>query len=231
MSNSRVRLEAGWKAQLAAQFQESYMTDLRSWLLQRAREGTEIYPPPGQWFSAFDMTPFAEVQIVILGQDPYHGPGQAHGMCFSVLPGVRIPPSLLNIYKELEADLDIPRASHGYLASWARQGVFLLNSVLTVERGQAAAHQNRGWEQFTDVVIDKLSNNTDNTVFMLWGGYARKKGRRIDKSRHLVLECAHPSPLSVRGFTGCKHFSKANDYLEQHGKTPIDWQLPENATV
>ena len=177
------------------------------------------------------MTPFADVSIVILGQDPYHGPGQAHGLCFSVMPGVRIPPSLLNIYKELESDLGIARASHGYLESWAKQGVFLLNSVLTVERGQAAAHQNRGWEQFTDVVIDKLANNTDNTVFMLWGGYARKKGQMIDAKRHLVLQCAHPSPLSVRGFTGCKHFSKANNYLKQHGKKPIDWQLPETVSV
>jgi len=231
MTKSRVRLEPGWKAHLDDQFQEPYMTELRSWLLQRSNEGAEIYPPPAQWFSAFDMTPFADVKIVILGQDPYHGPGQAHGLCFSVLPGVRTPPSLVNIYKELESDLDIPRASHGYLESWARQGVFLLNSVLTVERGQAAAHQNRGWEQFTDVVIDKLANNTDNTVFMLWGGYARKKGQMIDNSRHLVLQCAHPSPLSVRGFTGCKHFSKANDYLKQHGKAPVDWQLPENISA
>ncbi len=231
MTKSRVRLEPGWRAQLDDQFSEPYMTGLRSWLLQRAKEGVEIYPPPAQWFSAFDMTPFDDVRIVILGQDPYHGPGQAHGMCFSVLPGVRIPPSLLNIYKELESDLGIPRATHGYLESWAKQGVFLLNSVLTVERGQAAAHQNRGWEQFTDVVIDKLANNTDNTVFMLWGSYARKKGQMIDTNRHLVLQCAHPSPLSVRGFTGCKHFSKANDYLKQHGRQPVDWQLPATVAV
>lgn len=231
MTKSRIRLEPGWKAQLNDQFDEPYMTELRAWLMQRASEGAEIYPPPSQWFSAFDKTPFSKVRIVILGQDPYHGPGQAHGMCFSVLPGVRIPPSLINIYKELRSDLGIPPASHGYLESWATQGVFLLNSVLTVERGQAAAHQNRGWEQFTDVVIDKLANNTDNTVFMLWGGYAKKKGQMIDSNRHLVLQCAHPSPLSVRGFTGCKHFSKANNYLERHGKTPIDWQLPESVAV
>jgi uracil-DNA glycosylase len=231
MTKARVRLEPGWKTQLQSQFDEPYMVQLRTWLLERAEAGAEIYPPPKQWFSAFDMTPFADVKIVILGQDPYHGPGQAHGLCFSVQPGVRIPPSLINIYKELRSDLGIEPASHGYLESWARQGVFLLNSVLTVERGQAAAHQNKGWEQFTDVVIDKLANNTDNTVFLLWGGYARKKGQMIDGNRHLVLECAHPSPLSVRGFTGCRHFSKANAYLEKHGKTPIDWQLPEAVTV
>jgi len=228
MTKSRIRLEPGWKAQLQGQFDEPYMMELRSWLLQRAQSGAVIYPPPTQWFSAFEMTPFTNVKIVILGQDPYHGPGQAHGMCFSVLPGVKIPPSLVNIYKELQSDLGIAPASHGYLESWAVQGVFLLNSVLTVEQGQAAAHQNKGWEKFTDVVIDKLANNTDNTVFLLWGGYARKKGQMIDSNRHLVLQCAHPSPLSVRGFTGCKHFSKANDYLTQNGKTPVNWQLPES---
>ena len=206
------------------------MKSLRDFLLERGH-AVKIYPPPAQWFSAFNATPFDQVKVVILGQDPYHGPGQAHGMCFSVLPGVAIPPSLRNIYKELHSDLGIAPVKHGYLQSWATQGVFLLNSVLTVEHGQAAAHQGKGWEQFTDVVIDQLSSQSSGIVFMLWGGYARKKGQIIDTSKHCVLTSAHPSPLSVRGFTGCRHFSKANAYLQSMGKAPIDWQLPESAEV
>ena len=222
-----VKMEAGWRSQLSDQFAQPYMKELRAKLLARGKGGATIYPTPDRWFTAFNLTPFDEVKVVILGQDPYHGPNQAHGLCFSVLPGVPIPPSLRNIYKELDTDLGVTPVRHGYLESWARQGVFLLNSVLTVEHGAAASHQNMGWEIFTDAVIEALNRNSENTVFMLWGGYAKRKGQMIDQNRHLVLQSAHPSPLSVRGFTGCKHFSKANDYLRQHGDMAIDWQLPE----
>ncbi len=228
MSAKTIKMEAGWKSQLISQFNQPYMKDLRSHLLARSKAGATIYPPADQWFTAFNLTPFDQVSVVILGQDPYHGPNQAHGLCFSVLPGVKIPPSLRNIYKELDSDLGHKPVSHGYLESWATQGVFLLNSVLTVEDGEAASHQGLGWEIFTDAVIDTLNTHTENTVFMLWGGYAKRKGQMIDQKRHLVLQCAHPSPLSVRGFTGCKHFSKANDYLLACGRTAIEWQLPEN---
>lgn len=231
MTKDRIRLEAGWKKQLSDQFEQPYMKTLRAFLVERAASGSVVYPAPSQWFDAFNMTPFDQVKVVILGQDPYHGPGQAHGMCFSVLPGVPVPPSLRNIYKELKSDLSIEPAGHGYLEAWAHQGVFLLNSVLTVEHGQAASHQGKGWEQFTDAVIELLSSRSDNIVFMLWGGYAKRKGQIIDSKKHCVLSCAHPSPLSVRGFTGCKHFSKANHYLTDKGRKPINWQLPADATV
>ncbi len=223
-----VKMEAGWRTQLSAQFEQPYMKELRAKLLARSNSGATIYPPPDRWFTAFNLTPFDQVKVVILGQDPYHGPNQAHGLCFSVLPGVAIPPSLRNIYKELNSDLGITPVKHGYLESWARQGVFLLNSVLTVEHSAAASHQKMGWETFTDAVIEVLNTNTENTVFILWGGYAKRKGQMIDQSRHLVLQSAHPSPLSVRGFTGCRHFSQANDYLQQHGSAAVDWQLPES---
>ena len=226
-----VKMEDGWKSRLKTQFEQPYMRELRAELVSRSKGGTVIYPPPERWFTAFNLTPFDRVKVVILGQDPYHGPNQAHGLCFSVLPGVPIPPSLRNIYKELNTDLGIAPVKHGYLESWATQGVFLLNSVLTVEHAAAASHQELGWETFTDAVIECLNTSTEKTVFMLWGGYAKKKGQMIDQSRHLVLQCAHPSPLSVRGFTGCKHFSKANKFLEQQGKAPIDWQLPESVAA
>jgi len=226
-----IKMEDGWKAHLKGQFEQPYMKELRAQLLERRKRGVTIYPPPDRWFTAFNLTPFDQVKVVILGQDPYHGANQAHGLCFSVLPGVPIPPSLRNIYKELHADLDISPVKHGYLDAWARQGVFLLNSVLTVEHGAAASHQGLGWETFTDAVIDVLNTHTENTVFMLWGGYAKRKGQMIDQNRHRVLTSAHPSPLSVRGFTGCKHFSKANDYLKTKGKAPVEWQLPESAEV
>ena len=202
------------------------MKDLRASLVSRGKSGVTIYPPPENWFSAFNLTPFNEVKVVVLGQDPYHGPNQAHGLCFSVLPGVPVPPSLRNIYKELKEDVGVEPVGHGHLETWATQGVFLLNSVLTVEHGAAASHQGLGWEVFTDAVIEALNTRTANTVFMLWGGYAKRKGQMIDQNRHLVLQCAHPSPLSVRGFTGCRHFSKANEYLINCGKEPVDWQLP-----
>ena len=229
MSAREIKMEDGWKAQLKSQFEQPYMKALREKLVSRGKAGATIYPPPDDWFTAFNLTPFNRVKVVILGQDPYHGPNQAHGLCFSVMPGVAIPPSLRNIYKELKADLNIEPVGHGYLESWATQGVFLLNSVLTVEHGAAASHQGLGWETFTDSVIDTLNTRTANTVFMLWGGYAKRKGQMIDQKRHLVLQSAHPSPLSVRGFTGCRHFSKANDYLIQSGKEPVDWQLPVTA--
>ncbi len=231
MTTERIRLEDGWKNQLSDQFELPYMKQLRAFLLARAESGAVIYPGPSQWFEAFNRTPFEQIKVVILGQDPYHGPGQAHGMCFSVLPGVAVPPSLRNIYKELKSDLSIEPVSHGYLEAWADQGVFLLNSVLTVEHGQAASHQGKGWEQFTDRVIEVLSSRLENTVFMLWGGYAKRKGQIIDSQKHCVLTSAHPSPLSVRGFTGCRHFSSANQYLTRHGKAPVNWQLPEKVSV
>lgn len=227
MAGKEIRMEDGWKSRLNVQFEQAYMKELRKTLVARAKAGATIYPPPDRWFTAFNLTPFDRVKVVILGQDPYHGPNQAHGLCFSVMPGVPVPPSLRNVYKELKSDLGIEPVKHGYLESWAQQGVFLLNSVLTVEDGAAASHQGLGWETFTDAVIEVLNSSTDQTVFMLWGGYAKRKGQMIDKSRHLVLESAHPSPLSVRGFKDCRHFSKANAYLVDCGKTPINWQLPE----
>ena len=226
MSARDIKMENGWKTQLKSQFDQPYMQDLRASLVSRGKSGVTIYPPPENWFSAFNLTPFNEVKVVVLGQDPYHGPNQAHGLCFSVLPGVPIPPSLRNIYKELKEDVGVEPVGHGHLETWATQGVFLLNSVLTVEHGAAASHQGLGWEVFTDAVIEALNTRTANTVFMLWGGYAKRKGQVIDQNRHLVLQCAHPSPLSVRGFTGCRHFSKANEYLINCGKEPVDWQLP-----
>jgi len=188
-----------------------------------------IFPRGSEYFRALDLTPLDEVQVVILGQDPYHGNGQAHGLCFSVRPGVRIPPSLVNIYKELETDLGIPPARHGFLESWAKQGVLLLNSVLTVEESQAASHQGKGWEKFTDAVIRKVNDECDGVVFMLWGSYAQKKAAFVDTERHLVLKSVHPSPLSAHnGFLGCRHFSKANEYLAEQGREPIEWALPSD---
>ncbi|MCK9563853.1 MAG: uracil-DNA glycosylase [Bacteroidales bacterium] len=224
-----VKLEPGWLAVLGGQFELPYMTELKAFLQQQKQQGKIIYPPGSLWFNAFDTTPFDRVKVVILGQDPYHGPNQAHGLCFSVLPGVQTPPSLVNIYKELEADLGIPPARHGCLSHWAEQGVLLLNATLTVEQGRAGAHQGKGWETFTDAAVHALNEQRDNLVFMLWGSYAQKKGSFIDTGKHLVLKAPHPSPLSAhRGFLGCRHFSKANDYLVKTGQAPIDWRLPEN---
>jgi uracil-DNA glycosylase len=223
-----VQLHKSWLEHLGEQFNQDYMQDLRDFLLTRKKHHALIYPPGGQIFNALNTTPFEDVRVVILGQDPYHGPGQAHGLCFSVLPGVRIPPSLANIYREIEADLGISKPQHGYLQSWAEQGVLLLNSVLTVERGQAGSHQGKGWEQFTDSVVQLLNNKREGLVFMLWGSYAMKKGAVIDRQKHLVLNAPHPSPLSAhRGFLGCRHFSSANKYLQQHQRSPVDWSVPE----
>lgn len=212
---------------LNEQFALPYMQQLEQYLQQQLAEHKTIYPPQAEWFSALEKTPLDRVKVVILGQDPYHQPGQAHGLSFSVKPGVRIPPSLLNIYKELETDLAIPRAQHGFLDYWAEQGVLLLNAVLTVEDSNANAHQGKGWEQFTDSVIATVNAQCEHVVFLLWGSYAQKKGAMIHSQKHAVFKAPHPSPLSAhRGFFGCRHFSQANDYLRQYGRSPIDWQLP-----
>lgn len=221
-------LEEGWSQQLSAEFDKPYMQDLRAFLKSRKQAGAEVYPPTEECFSAFNSTPFEQVKVVVLGQDPYHGTGQAHGLSFSVKPGVAVPPSLKNIYKELESDLHIQPVDHGFLEAWAKQGVLLLNSVLTVEKGQAGAHQRQGWEQFTDKAVEALSEERTGLVFLLWGSHAQKKGKRVDRNKHLVLETTHPSPLSAyRGFLGCRHFSVLNQYLIEQGKSPINWQLPE----
>lgn len=222
-----VRLEASWKQHLGPEFRQPYMHELRTFLLSRKRAGATIYPPGPQIFNALNSTPFDRVRAVILGQDPYHGPRQAHGLCFSVQPGIAPPPSLVNIFKELEADLGLSPPDHGCLQAWADRGVLLLNAVLTVERGEAGAHQGKGWERFTDQVVRQLNAERDGLVFLLWGGYALKKGSFLDRDRHCVLTAPHPSPLSAhRGFLGCRHFSRANAYLEQRGEAPIDWSLP-----
>lgn len=229
MAEAEVRLEESWRAELIGEFSSPYMQTLREFLVSEKAAGKRIFPRGPDYFRALDLTPVSEVRVVILGQDPYHGAGQAHGLCFSVQPGVRIPPSLVNIYKELQADLGIPPARHGTLESWARQGVLLLNSVLTVEEARAASHQGKGWERFTDAVIRVVNDRVEHCVFMLWGSYAQKKAAFVDQSRHLVLKAPHPSPLSAHtGFIGCRHFSKANDWLEAQGRGRIDWRLPDN---
>jgi uracil-DNA glycosylase len=216
-----------WQKQLNAEFEQDYMQQLFAFLDAESKQDKVVYPKQTDWFHALEATPLNEVKVVILGQDPYHQPNQAHGLCFSVLPGVKTPPSLVNIYKELEADLGIVRANHGYLESWAQQGVLLLNAVLTVEDSMANAHKGKGWETFTDKVISTVNEQCDHVVFLLWGGYAQKKGAMINEAKHLVLKAPHPSPLSAhRGFLGCGHFSQANAYLMQHGKQIINWQLP-----
>ncbi|TNE83292.1 MAG: uracil-DNA glycosylase, partial [Gammaproteobacteria bacterium] len=222
-----MKLHPSWLSVLGEEFEKPYMHTLKAFLAEQKKQGKVIFPVGSNWFAAFDHTPFDEVKVVILGQDPYHGPQQAHGLCFSVLPGVAIPPSLRNMYQELHSDLGIPPADHGCLTHWADQGVLLLNATLTVEQGNAGAHQGKGWEEFTDAAIRALNTQREGLVFMLWGSYAQKKGAFIDTRRHLVLKAPHPSPLSAhRGFFGCRHFSKANAYLEQRGVEPIDWQLP-----
>jgi uracil-DNA glycosylase len=206
------------------------MAELKRFLVAERERGKQIFPRASEWFRALDLTPLEKVRVVILGQDPYHGAGQAHGLCFSVQTGVRPPRSLINIFKELQADLGIEPPRHGFLEHWATQGVLLLNSVLTVEMGQAASHRERGWERFTDRIIREVNAKSEPVVFMLWGSTAQKKGAFVDTSRHLVLKAAHPSPLSAHsGFLGCRHFSKANAFLESRGLAPIDWALPEAA--
>jgi len=225
-----VQLDASWLKHLESEFNLDNMQDLRNFLKQEKRLGKQVYPPSDLIFNAMNTTPFDQVKVVILGQDPYHGPGQAHGLCFSVLPGVKVPPSLVNIYKEIKADLGIETAQHGYLQSWAEQGVLLLNAVLTVEKAMAASHQGKGWERFTDRIVSELNEKREHLVFLLWGSYAQKKGQFIDRDRHLVLQSTHPSPLSAyRGFLGCRHFSQTNAYLQKTGQQAVDWALPETA--
>lgn len=228
----RIRLEPSWKARLAPLFATPGMQALRAFLVAEARAGKTIYPPPDQIFAALDATPFDAVKVVILGQDPYHGPGQAHGLCFSVRPGVPPPPSLQNIHAELESDLGIARPDHGCLLPWARRGVLLLNAVLTVERGLAGSHHGKGWEAFTDAVVDHLNRERDGLVFLLWGSPAQAKARQVDLQRHHVLKAPHPSPLSAhRGFLGCRHFSRANAWLAARGSEGVDWRLPPRAQL
>tara|TARA_B100000809_G_scaffold259305_1_gene304063 strand:+ start:1053 stop:1772 length:720 start_codon:yes stop_codon:yes gene_type:complete len=222
------KLSSAWLQALGAEFKNPYMKGLESFLTREVELDKVLYPPLHQVFSAFDAAPLKKVKVVVLGQDPYHGVGLAHGLSFSVAKGVRIPPSLINIYKEVVEDVSVNTPSHGCLQSWARQGVLLLNAVLTVEQGVAGSHQGRGWELFTDAVINLLNAQSEGLVFMLWGAYAQKKGRLIDESRHLVLRAPHPSPLSAyRGFFGCRHFSQANNYLLKRGCAAIDWSVPD----
>ena len=228
----QVRLEPSWKARIGDWLLRPDMQELGGFLRQRKAAGARVYPPGPRIFAAFDATPFDDVKVVILGQDPYHGPGQAHGLCFSVLPGVAVPPSLDNIFKEIRQELAIERPDHGCLLPWARRGVLLLNAVLTVEEGRAGAHQGKGWEGFTDRAIEALAGERDGLVFLLWGSYAQAKGKVIDPRRHRVLKAPHPSPLSAhRGFFGCGHFAAANEYLVRRGQAPIDWSLPPRVEV
>jgi uracil-DNA glycosylase len=221
-----VHLHESWLKHLSHEFDSDYMKKLKAFLQSERDAGKQIYPPAKLWFNALDTTPLDQVKVVILGQDPYHGPNQAHGLSFSVSEGVRIPPSLINIFKELHNDLGIEPASHGNLNTWAKQGVLLLNSVLTVEAHKAGSHQNKGWERFTDAVIKLVNEQPRPIVFILWGAYAQRKASFVDESRHLVIRSVHPSPLSVhKGFFGTKPFSKANAFLESNGVPAIDWKL------
>ena len=232
MTQENLKLEPSWKARVGDYLARPDMQALSEFLRVELRAGKTIYPPPKKIFAALDTTPFEQVKVVLIGQDPYHGPNQAHGLCFSVMPGVPIPPSLENMLKEIESDVGIPRPEHGCLISWARRGVLLLNSVLTVERGRPESHKGKGWEGFTDAVVDHLNRERENLVFLLWGSYAQAKGKLVDGRRHLVLKAPHPSPLSAhRGFFGSGHFSKVNKWLEHHGLSPIDWRLPPIADL
>ena len=222
----RIRLDPSWKQRVGEYLTHEDMQSLRAFLRERMQKGARVFPPAPQMFAALDATPFDKVKVVILGQDPYHGFGQAHGLCFSVQHGTAVPPSLVNIFKELQRDLGMPTPTHGCLDHWAEQGVLLLNAVLTVEEGRAGAHQGKGWEGFTDHIVETLNREREHLVFLLWGAYAQAKGKMIDTSKHRVLKAPHPSPLSAhRGFIGCGHFSKANEYLVRNGMTPIDWRL------
>lgn len=232
MTEDRVKLEPSWKQRIGDYLGRPDMQALSAFIRSEKQAGKVIYPPGPEIFAAFDHTPFDAVRVVILGQDPYHGPDQAHGLCFSVRPGVPPPPSLQNVFKEIQRDLGIARPDHGCLTPWADRGVLLLNAVLTVQQGLAASHQGKGWEGFTDAAIDALNREREGLVFMLWGSYAQRKGQLIDSRRHCILKSVHPSPLSAhRGFLGCGHFSAANQYLESRGVAPIDWSLPPRAAL
>lgn len=221
-----IKLEKSWQKKVGSELEKDYMHNLFDFISKEIKEGKVIYPDREDIFTAFEKTPFDRVKVVIIGQDPYHGEGQAHGLCFSVKKQVKIPPSLKNIYKELHEDVGVDIPSHGYLESWAKQGVLMLNNVLTVEQGKAGSHHKKGWEKFTDKVIDTLNNEKENLVFLLWGGPAQKKGAKVNPEKHLVLKSAHPSPLSsYRGFFGCKHFSKTNEYLKSKGIEEINWEI------
>lgn len=220
---AQVQISPSWKPLLQKEFDEPYFCELIDFVKSRYKKGP-VYPPGRKIFNAFELCSFEEVGVVILGQDPYHGPRQAHGLCFSVPQGVRMPPSLVNIFKEIQSDLGKPFPADGNLERWAKQGVLLLNATLTVEAGKAGSHQNKGWERFTDQVIQQIAHKKEHIVFLLWGAYAQKKGAFIDKEQHLVLTSPHPSPFSAdRGFFGNRHFSQTNAYLTKHGKEPIDW--------
>lgn len=220
----KFEIEPHWKAQLEQEVEKSSFLELSNFVKQRYQT-TTVFPAPQNIFNAFNITPFDQVKVVILGQDPYHGAGQAHGLCFSVQEPVQPPPSLQNIFKEIHNDLGVSPFPSGDLTRWAKQGVFLLNAILTVEQGQPLSHQSRGWEHFTDAAIARLNSEREHLVFLLWGAHAQKKGAQIDANKHLILQTVHPSPLSAhRGFLGCKHFSQTNAYLEQHGQAPIDWR-------
>jgi uracil-DNA glycosylase len=219
-------IEASWKAQLSAQFEAPYFADLQAFLKKERQQNRVIYPEEDQIFNAFNHTPFDDVKAVILGQDPYHGPGQAHGLCFSVQDGMKPPPSLVNIFKEMESDLGLARPTSGNLENWAKQGVLLINATLSVQKKQAGSHQEKGWETFTDAVIKQVSDQREGVVFILWGRFAQNKAALIDHNRHHVLTAAHPSPFSAyKGFLGCKHFSKTNELLVKQNIKPIDWSL------
>ncbi|MBE6233808.1 MAG: uracil-DNA glycosylase [Bacteroidales bacterium] len=220
-----VKIEQSWKNALAAEFAKPYFASLAAYLHKEKEEGRRIFPPGSQIFRAFELTPVDEVKVVILGQDPYHGPGQAHGLSFSVPENMPAPPSLKNIFKEIEQDLGIRMSGYPDLEKWARQGVLLLNAILTVRNGEAASHSRIGWEVFTDAVIKYISDNCEGVVFLLWGNFARSKKALIDSTRHHVLEAAHPSPLARGAFFGCRHFSQTNSILRSSGRKPIDWQL------
>lgn len=223
---THVKLEQGWKDVLEQEFDKPYFLALKSFLLQEKESGHSVFPPGSQIFAALDNTPFDQVKVVILGQDPYHGNGQAHGLCFSVNDGIRFPPSLQNIFKELETDCGCRIPGSGNLLPWARQGVLLLNATLTVRKDEPGSHQQKGWEIFTDKIIQEISNRKDHVVFILWGKFAQSKSSYIDPRKHLILKAAHPSPFSAyQGFFGCRHFSQTNTYLSQHQKSPIQWQL------
>jgi uracil-DNA glycosylase len=227
MSAAQVKIEASWKEALAEEWEKPYFQSLRAFLQAEKQAGKILYPPGSLIFNAFDQTPFYQVKVVLLGQDPYHGPGQAHGLCFSVPPGVAVPPSLANMYQELAKDIpgfQVPR--HGNLEGWAKQGVLLLNALLTVRASEAGSHKGKGWEQFTDAVIQALNTQREGIVFLLWGKYAQEKGKLISRERHHVLTAAHPSPLSAyNGFLGCRHFSQTNALLQAQGREPIQWQV------